>query len=78
MKQNDIIAIVVAVVIGLIISIFASKIFFSTPSNLSQQVEVVPTITTNFPAPSSEYFNNQSIDPTQIINIAPNNNQTVF
>jgi hypothetical protein len=78
MKQQDVLYLIGAVVVGIIVSAIASKIFFNTPKNLSQQVEVVPTISTSFQVPSSQYFNSQSIDPTQIINIGPNNNQTVF
>jgi hypothetical protein len=78
MKQNDIILIIVTVAVSIAVSLFASKFVFSSSSKLSQQVDVVPAISTNFPTPSSTYFNSQSIDPTQIINIGPSNNQQPF
>lgn len=78
MKQDDVILLIGACVVGLIASIIASKYIFSTPSKLSQSVDVVPTISTSFTPPSSQYFNPQAIDPTQLTNIGPNNNQTIF
>jgi hypothetical protein len=78
MKQKDIALLVVVVVVSVIISSYVSKLVFSTPANRSQQVDVVPIISSNFPTPSSQYFNTSSIDPTQLITIGNNNNQTPF
>ncbi|HEY4963387.1 MAG TPA: hypothetical protein VIH90_01695 [Candidatus Saccharimonadales bacterium] len=78
MKQNDYILLIVTVFISVFASIIVSKLIFSSPNNLSQQVDVVPAISTSFPATNSQYFNQQSIDPTQIINIGPGNNQQPF
>jgi hypothetical protein len=78
MKQKDIVLLIVVVVVSVVISSFVSKLIFSTPANRSQQVDVVPVISASFPTPSSQYFNSQSIDPTQLITIGNNNNQTPF
>lgn len=78
MKQNDIVLLIGAVVVGLIASIIASKYIFSTPSKLSQSVDVVPVISTKFSPPSSQHFNSSAIDPTTVITISPNNNNSVF
>lgn len=78
MKQNDIVLLIGACFVGIIASVIASKYIFSTPNNLSQSVDVVPTITTNFQPPSPKYFNAQSIDPTPTTNISQNNNRTIF
>ena len=75
-KQNDIALIVVALVAGIIVSVIGGKYIFKSSANT--QVDVVPVIRTDFPAPPSQYFNPQAIDPTQIINIGPNNTQQPF
>ncbi len=78
MKQKDIITLIVTAFFSIVLSIVVSKIVFSKPSNLNQQVDVVPVVSSNFSTPNSQFFNNKSIDPTQIINIGPSNNQQVF
>lgn len=78
MKQKDIITLIVTAFFSIVLSIVVSKLVFSKPSNTSQQVDVIPVVSTNFSTPNSQFFNNKSIDPTQIINIGPSNNQTVF
>lgn len=78
MKQKDIITLVVAVFFAILVSVLASKLIFASPKNRQQQVEVVPVITADFPTPDKQYFNGQSIDPTQLIEIGNNNNLTPF
>lgn len=78
MKQNDIITLMVTIFVSIVLSIVAANILFSRASLSNQKVDIVPRISTNFTLPNSLYFNNKSIDPTQIINIAPGNNQQVF
>lgn len=78
MKQKDIALLIVIMAISIMISIFTSKLFFTIPKSRSEQVDVVPVITSNFPIPNSRYFNSNSIDPTQLINIGNSNNSTPF
>jgi hypothetical protein len=78
MKQKDLVLLIVVAVVSIAISSFVSKLVFSTPANRSQQVDVVPVISSSFPVPSSQYFNNSMIDPTQLITIGNNNNPTPF
>ena len=78
MKQKDIIILIVALFVSMLASILVSKFVFSTPKNLDQQVDIVPSISTKFVTPSSTYFNSQALDPTQLINIAPSNNSQPF
>jgi hypothetical protein len=75
MKQKDLTLLIASIFIGIVLSIVFAKLFFSSSKNLQQQV---PLITTSFELPNTKYFNSKSIDPTQIINIAPSNNQTLF
>ncbi|MHB1864953.1 MAG: hypothetical protein ACYCPS_02175 [Candidatus Saccharimonadales bacterium] len=77
-KQNDIVSIVVAIVAGIIVAFVADKYVFSNAGSKNTQVDVVPAIKTYFPKPPSQYFNSQAVDPTQIINIGPNNSQQPF
>lgn len=78
LQQKDYVLILVAVVGGIFISVIANKYLFSNAGSKNTQVVVVPVIHTDFPAPSSVSFNAQAIDPTQIINIGPNNSQQPF
>lgn len=77
-KQRDTIMIVVAVFAGILLAILADKYAFNNSASRDTEVDVVPVIHTDFTSPSSQYFNSQSIDPTQLINIAPNNSQQPF
>jgi hypothetical protein len=78
MKQKDIITLIVVGIVSIVVSIFASKLIFGSASSRTAQVDVVPVISSSFPAPSSTYFNSQSIDPTQLITIGNNNNPSPF
>ena len=78
MKQKDVAMIMVIAFVSAIISLVASRLLFTAPQNQEQQVEVVPAITADFPAPDSRYFNSNSIDPTQLIQIGNNNNTNPF
>ena len=77
MKQKDIALILVIVVISVVLSMVISKKVFVTSAN-NQQAAQVENITTNFPQPDPNYFNINSIDPTQLIQVSPNNNSSPF
>ena len=78
MKQKDIATLVLIAGISAVISFLISGKIFVTPANRQQQVEVVDVIDGNFQAPSSKYFNSDSIDPAQLVKIGSNNNQNPF
>jgi hypothetical protein len=78
MKQKDILLIVVIAIVSGVISLFVSKLIFVTPANRQQNVETVPAISTTFTQPSTKYFNSQSVDPTQLIQIGDSSNSTPF
>lgn len=78
MKQKDVAFIIVIVFISAVVSLVVSRLLFSAPQSQQQQAEVVPAITANFPTPDSRYFNSNSIDPTQLIQIGNNNNTNPF
>ncbi len=78
MKQKDIALIIVIVAISGIVSFFVSRLVFTPAKDKQQKVEVVAPITTDFNTPSSKYFNQNSIDPTQTIQIGQNANPAPF
>jgi capsular polysaccharide biosynthesis protein len=78
MKQKDIALIAVIAVISAVISIFVSKAIFPTSQSSLQQVPVVQSIPSSITNPDTHYFNSNSYDPTQFINIGPNDNTDPF
>ena len=78
MKQKDIGLILVIVFVSAVISLFVSKSIFAAPKSRQQKVDVVQPITSEFQKPDPRYFNGSSFDPTQTINISPNNNTNPF
>ena len=77
MKQNTVVSLIVIAVAAGIISLIASK-YLIISSAKQQSAVVVPVITADFPTPSSSYFNSQSIDPTQLIQIGKTTNNNPF
>jgi hypothetical protein len=77
-KSQKAVYLLVGLVGGLIIAIIANKLIFSNAGSKNTQVDVVPVIKTDFKSPPSQYFNSQAVDPTQIINISPQNSSQPF
>lgn len=77
MKQKDIIIIAVVVVVSIIVSAVASKLIFK-PGDRMQKVEVVLPISADFPAPDERFFNKNSVDPTQQVQIGTGANSDPF
>jgi len=69
MKQKDVALIIVIAFISAAMSFVVSRLIFASPANRQQQVDVVQAINANFPTPDPRYFNSNSIDPTQLIQI---------
>lgn len=78
MKQKDIIIIIIVVFMSGILSFFVSNALFASPDDLQTEVEVVEPITTDFPELDSRYFNNRSVDPTEVIVIGDDQNTAPF
>lgn len=78
MKQKDIVLILVIVFLSGIISLVVSKTVFTSPKNRQQKVEVVEAISPDFAAPDAHYFNDQAVDPTQLIQIGNSTNPNPF
>lgn len=76
MKQKDVAMIILVSFFSAIVSFFVSNALFASPKNRQEKVEVVQEITSEFPTPDKKYFNENSRNPTQVIQIgeAPNPN----
>lgn len=78
MKQKDIALIIVIAAVSGAISFAASHFLFATPQNRHQNVAVVDPITTEFTEPDPKFFNSNSIDPAQLIEVGSSNNSNPF
>lgn len=78
MKQKDIALIIVIAAISAVISYFVSGMLFSNPTDLKTEVEVVEPISAEMPPVDQRYFNKDSIDPTQLIQIGGQDNKQPF
>jgi hypothetical protein len=78
MKSKDIITIVIVAVVSGVISIVLSNIFISSDKNRSEKVEVVTPISADLERPPKDYYNNNSINPTQTIQIGNDSTSQPF
>ncbi len=78
MKQKDIALVAVIGFISLVASLLLSNLLFNTAGDKQLQSAVVAPITTEFVDPDKKYFNEQSTNPTQTIQINENNNNQPF
>ena len=78
MKQKDIALIIVIGFVGLVFGFVMSNVIFGSRNKKDLKTDIVTAITPEFKEPSKKYFNKESIDPTQIIRIGENTNQTPF
>lgn len=76
-KENLSIFLVVAF-ISLIFSYFITASIFTPSSSRNQEVERVNAITATFPTPNKQYFNANSVNPVQTIQIGGNQNENPF
>lgn len=68
-KQGDLASIILAATVSLVASFFISNALINKPENRSSKVEVVRKIDTEFTQPSDKIFNDNAIDPTELIQI---------
>lgn len=77
MKQKDIITIAVVVFVSAIASFFITgKVIVASSGH--QTTPVVDVINSTFTEPDTNYFNKNSIDPTQLIHIGTSTNPNPF
>ncbi len=78
MKQKDLALVLVIVFISAAASLVVSRLLFASPKNQTQKAEKVDIISAEFTEPSRKYFNADSINPTQQIQIGSNSNPNPF
>lgn len=78
MKQKDVALILVIAFVSGVLSFLASGMLFGKPADRQQKAEVVDVITSDFSLPDAKYFNVNSVDPTQLIQIGNTNNPNPF
>lgn len=77
MKQKDIALIIIIVFVSGVLSFFVSNKFISPPKH-DLKAAKVEAITSDFNEPSDRHFNDKSVNPTQLIRIDGNANQSPF
>lgn len=77
MKQKDIVLILVIVFISGMVSFFISNKFISPPKH-DMKAAKVEAISGDFNQPDDRYFNETSVNPTQLIRIQNNSNTKPF
>lgn len=78
MKKNDLALILVTVFFAGVISLLVSKVFFTSGENSQLEAQVVQPITTDFQKPDERVFNEDAINPTQLIQIGNNSKSDPF
>jgi hypothetical protein len=78
MKKKDIFTIVIVGIFSAVFSIVISNLLINNEDNRSETVEVIPVISSSFERPPEEYFNSESINPTQTIQIGEENASQPF
>jgi hypothetical protein len=78
MKAKDIGIIAIVAIVSGVFSIILSNVFISTDSDKSQKAEVVDEISADFVRPDTRYFNEQSVNPAQIIQVDQDPNTDYF
>ncbi len=76
MKSKDILTIVVVAIVSGVFSVILSSVLIGGEKDRSQTVEIVAPISAEFERPSNEYYNDQSINPTKIIEIGGDDSTT--
>lgn len=78
MKQKDIALIIVVAAISAGLSFAISGKLFVTADSKKQTVEVVDVVNTEFKEPDAKYFNSQSVNPAQTIQLGDGTNPNPF
>lgn len=78
MKQKDLVLILFAIGLSAILSFFLSGLLVGDPESEPRSFEVVEPITSEFNAPEEEYFNQSSLNPTQLIRVGDGGNVSPF
>ncbi len=78
MKQKDLAVVIASVVVAGIFSFIICSQLITSSANRNQQVEIVQPISADFNLPDKKIFNTEAVNPTKLIEIAPNTNNLPF
>lgn len=78
MKQKDIAVIIAVAGVSTVIAFVLAGFAFGTPKHRQAEVQVLDSISADFPTPDKKYFNPNSVDPTQTVQIGDTNNAQPF
>lgn len=78
MKRKDIAPIVLVVGISAIFAFIIAGALFGSPKSRQQTAERASAISDQFIIPDQTYFNDKSVNPTQIIRIGGEDNTSPF
>jgi len=79
MRKKDVPALIAVIGFSVIISYLVVSQLIAPPKKRQQEVEVAVAITANFKIPAdNKNFNANAINPTKLIEIAPNDNGQPF
>lgn len=77
-KQTDIAMIIIVTAVSLVAAYFIGGAIINTPESRGTQVEVAIPINPEFPEPDPRVFNDNSINPTERIEIGDSNTDKPF
>jgi hypothetical protein len=78
MKSKDIYVIIIIGIISTVASLILSGFVIGGEDSRTETVKVIPVISSELNRPSQEYFNSDSINPTQLIRIGGEASPTPF
>ena len=78
MKKNDIGVIIAVAIFAGIFSLVASNLVFTPRSTKGLKAQKIDVINSAFQQPDKRYFNSESINPTQLIQIGDTPNGQPF
>jgi phosphoglycerate-specific signal transduction histidine kinase len=78
MKRQELAIIVMAMVLGGLVSFFVSRLIFTPPKNRQQTINIVEKLSSDFPQANATYFNENSLNPTKNITIGDQSNPQPF
>ena len=78
MKQKDIALIIAIAGVSTIIAFVLGNTIFGGTQSRQTKVNVIDSVSSNFPIADTKYFNSNAINPTQSVQIGTNNNPKPF
>jgi hypothetical protein len=78
MKQKDIAVIVASGIVAAIFSLILTQVVFVPKETKQLKAEIIEPISSEFPQPDKAVFNQNAINPTQLIQIGDGTNPNPF